>query len=404
MLDSLPLAAAIALSAAAILVELAAHRYTPRSVDFFLRDPATVGILALVLASVVAGGRILPVASLVALALFVGRVLHALDPRRLVARIREEALREIGRAGAKGRAIRSLDGLFDLARGAVRRLDRSLATAAIAALRDTALAAARERPRLEALRRSTDFAGFSDAALRAVEAEGSWVERKVLRQLSLIFEAALGSASDICGAVALAVREVGADALARSAPLEARLACRAFNALIGRAIDARAARAAGGALAHYGLLGAAAVAGKDGELARELVRAFREHARSAARAGLDGIRDLAAHELAALARAALASGAPDALLLEIVDGVISLGDRRAQAALAAHLLMRGREDLARRLKADMAAEGPERLRAIRAEVLAAEREPFELSDRAPAPGYVPPEERPFVERFFECFA
>jgi hypothetical protein len=144
---------------------------------------------------------------------------------------------------------------------------------------------------------------------------------------------------------------------------------------------------------------------------------FRYYGRIADRLGLGFVLETATHDLALLVRAALASPLGEEAVGSYLGTLLTLDDdpeaplstttrrgvRRAQSVLGAHLLQRGREDLARRIFEDMRGESVTTLRSVRAEILGAEREFFELTERVSSFGYVEPETRPFVERFFSWF-
>jgi hypothetical protein len=80
------------------------------------------------------------------------------------------------------------------------------------------------------------------------------------------------------------------------------------------------------------------------------------------------------------------------------------GVRRVQVQLATVLLERADEARARRIFDDMANEKPQRLRAVRAELLSPQaQEYWEITDRGVNFAWLPPERRRYVTEFFSWF-
>ena len=110
----------------------------------------------------------------------------------------------------------------------------------------------------------------------------------------------------------------------------------------------------------------------------------------------------------------LGSGCRDALLrtflevdkeadLEHQDSCLR-GVRKAQVKLATHYLMKGDEELARKIWRDMKDERPDRLRSIQSELLAVTTSEFwEVNDRGGVFEYIEPARRKFIHAFFAWF-
>lgn len=444
----------IALTVVAIVVQLAANRYTAKIVDLFIRDPVNVPTLALFVVNAleaiwvghihtpgfvprvgIAVTMVLTTASLLALVPYFRHVFKFLEPQAVIRRIRNEVIEQIDHASELGgpsacaraqfRVVQSLDHLFDIARNSVNQYDLTLATTAVFSLRDVTLEAQREKPRLPkdwfkispTTRKNADLLNFPEEHVRDFEAEGSWLERKVAWQLYRVFGAALGNMRSLCSTVGLVVRELGEDALAREAHVDVQLAARTFNTLLRAAINARDVRATFNVLQQYRLFAEGLVRGGSPAATGEVFRHFRYYGRLADRLGLGFVLETATHDLALLVKLAVETRIEEKAVRSLLETVLTLDDdaeaplstmtrrgvRRAQIVLAAHLLARGREDLARLVFEDMRRELPANLRAARDEIMGAEREFFELTERVASFGFVPPEVRPFVEKFFAWF-
>jgi hypothetical protein len=447
----------IALTVVAIVVQLAANRYTAKIIDLFVRDPVNVPTLALFVASALEAiwvahihkpgefvprtgitiTTILATASLLVLVPYFRHVFTFLEPQNVIKRIRDEMIETIDAIAAAGggaraigaaqaRVIRSLDHLYDIARNSVGQSDRSLAIAAVFAVRDVLLDAGGKKARLPAgwfeirpfMRKNTDFLNFPESSLRRFEEERSWLERKTAWELFRLFVAGLNGMRGLCTTIALAARELGEDALGRGAAGEVALWIRAFNTFIRGALNARDVRTAFNLLQQYRLFAERLIALGAIEPAREVVRHLRYYGRTADRMGLGFVLETAAHDTALLAAAALAAKLDDEVVREMLGALLGVdadaeaplsgatrrGLRRAQVVLAARFLLEGREDLARTIADDMRREPPATLAAVREEILTAEPEFFELTERVASFGYIPPEAKPHVERFFGWLA
>jgi hypothetical protein len=443
----------IALTVVAIVVQLAANRYTPKVIDLFIRDPVNVptlslfvvaGLEAIWVAHTYTPGFVprvgilctlaLTTASLLALVPYFRHTFRFLEPRNVIKRIGDEVIATIAEvdaasshatcAAAQERVIESLDHLFDIARNSVNALDRTLALTAVFSMRDIALAASRRRAELPAAwfmiypetRRNPEFLSFPARAIEDFEREGTWLERKLAWQLHRVFSASLVTLRGLTGMVSLVVRELGEDAIARKNDFDVRLVMRTFNSFLRAAVNARDVRTGFNVLQQYRIFVEALAKSGERATTEEALEHFRYYGHIADRAGLGFVLETAAHDMALIVRSALDAGAaPEAIeaylaiLLTADDDMeaqapLSVatrrGVRRAQAVLAAGLITRGREDLAREVADDMRNESPAVLRAVRTEILEAEREFFELTERVASFGYVPPEERPAVEEFF----
>jgi hypothetical protein len=443
----------VALTVVAIVVQLAANRYTPKIIDLFIRDPVNVPTLALFVIAVLEGiwvghvrqGDFIPeigflitltlsTASLLILLPYFRHVFTFLDPANVVHRIRDEIIGEVRRARrrateaacARGQArvLSSLDHLFDIARTSVNNLDRTLATEVIFAFRDALVRSYAEKANLPEVwfkifagtTTNADFLNFPEPALRRFEKERTWFERKVFWQLNLVFQAAVGAMRGVCSTIGLVTREIGEDAIRRGDKTQARLVVRMFNTLLRSGLNGGDIRTLYNLLQQYRLFAEVVASQRDRGLVREIFEHFRYYGRLAEGMGLGFILETAAHDLAMLVKHEIAIGAPSADVEEDVERVLSIardievkprtrqGVLRSQAILAAHLLSKGRDDLARKIATAFSNEEENRLSAIRDEVLAAEDEFFELTERVASFGFLEEDERPHIATFFEWLA
>jgi len=444
---------AIAITVVAIVVELAANRYTPKITNLFVRHPTNALVMGFfVLTAIecvwvsatlgrgVPEGALVPYASLamcmtmvtlclLALLPYFAFVFAFLSPRSIVRRIQEQALRGIERArGGSGPAqrakvIEAIEELVDIARSAREHSDLGIATESIDALRDLVLAYGALREDLDEawfdiaalLARDPDFVSMDPAARAEVVAQRLWLEVKVLRQYHALFGESLGRSREISHLIALDSMQIGAHAVAGQRPLLA-LCARFFNSYLRAAINARDLRTAYYVLHQYRSLAAEALRAGLSEAVIEMAGHFRFYGQLGYEQGQPFLLEVVAYDLAHLVEVAL-SQAPTS-----VDPLLDLflrvdresespeqetrlrGVRRAQVQLATLFLLREDTARARRIFEDMRHENPERLASVRAELLTETRPQYwEFTDRGVNFAYLPPERRARVHDFFAWF-
>jgi hypothetical protein len=309
---------AIAITVVAIVVELAATRYTHRITALFVREPVNIGVMsffvlttvqcvwiAATLGQVSASEPVIPNAGLaltlamvtvclLALLPYFAFVFSFLSPPNVIGRIRVNALDAIRKAkrspkvSLKTDVLEAIEEIEDIARGAVEHSDRSIAMAGIDALADLMLEYDRHVPELpdawfdmeEEVLHNPDFVSMAPVVLDEMLGDRLWVEVKIFRQYQALFTSSLNRARDVCNIIALNTQRIGthatgvATSTARAAgpsrePGAGRdellnLTVRFFNSYLRAAINANDLRTAYYMLNQYRLLvEAAVVAGLD---------------------------------------------------------------------------------------------------------------------------------------------
>jgi hypothetical protein len=442
----------IVITVAAIVVELAANRYTHRITQLFVREPVNLGVMGLFVLTAVlclwlsamsepagapsrfpgAGpvlGLSLTTLCLAALLPYFAFLFRFLAPGNVIARIRREAIGLVRRArtrtrpGTRAAVIEAIEELEDVARVAREHSDRSISMAAISALAALLREYVPLRDELPAawfeiegsLARDPDFVSMAPVSVAEIRAQRLWLETKVLRQYLALYGESLGGARDVASLIALETRQLGAESIGRHPGLLA-LVIRFFNSYLRAAVNARDQRTAYYVLDQYRLLGEAMLA--HGERARllELADHLRFYGQLAYGMGQPFLLEAVAYDLARLVERAVETGRPEAeallaLFLQVDREPESpeqeerlRGVRRAQVQLATFFLARGDEPSARRIFEDMKDERAERLAAVRDELLAEERAQYwEFTDRGVNFAYLPPERRALLARFFSWF-
>jgi quinoprotein glucose dehydrogenase len=444
---------AIVITVAAIVVELAANRYTSRITQLFVREPVNfllmglyvvTTMLCLWLAAVpevdasaaprVPRGGLLVGLGLVSLCLaallpYFGFLFRFLAPTNVISRIRGLAVEGIERArtrtvpGARAGVIEAIEELEDVARSARERSDRTISMAAISSLAGLLREYAPLRLELPAswfevegdLALDPDFVSMAPAAVAEIREQRVWLETKVLRQYLALFGESLGDARDVANLIALETRRLGAESI-HSHPNLLGLVIRFFNSYLRAAVNGRDQRTAYYVLDQYRLLAEATLAAGDALRTLEIAGHLRFYGQLAYEMEQPFLLEAVAYDLARLVERAVEAERPEAaplldLFLEVDREPESpeqeerlRGVRRAQVQLATFFLAGGDEARARRIFEDMADERPERLAAVRDELMTEERPQYwEFTDRGVNFSYLPPARRAHLARFFSWF-
>jgi hypothetical protein len=438
----------IAITVVAILVELAANRYTPRISELFVRDRTNQVVMSgFVVASVIIiwvdltvgshpqpaaltqGAVALMTASLVALLPYFAYVFDFLSPTVVVRRIADRghasmsAAARTGRVDARRTRLReAIEQLGDIATNAIEHRDKSIAFAALAALDDLMVAQLPIKGRLPPawfergvdLADDADFVALDPTTLDRVARRRTWVELKILRQFQALFGDALHQMRDVAHLVAVHTRRMTLAAFEAGDAEAGRLCIRFLNTYLRAALNARDVRTGFHLLHEVRLLAEALLDAGHHERAVEVAGSIKFYGQVAFAAQIPFLLETAAHDIGALIERAAERHAPSeeallAVLLDVdrePDGTraqeTSLrGVRRAQVKVATWYLAAGRADRARRIAADLHGESPQRLAALRADLEAVTDEEYhEMSDRGVHFDWLPPERRAHLAAFF----
>jgi len=437
---------AVAITVVAIVLELAATRYTHRITQLFVREPANLAVMSLFVGTTLlclwmgaapgpgeapphraAGFAIgLVTLCLVLLLPYFGFVFAFLGPESIVDRLRRHALRaaERGRRRPSARTrlqlLEGVEELEDLALNAIQRADRGIAVSAVQSLSGVLEKYAALRTELppewlrlgRELEDDPDFAALDASEREDIDRAGTWVEVKVLRQLHTLFAHALNRVPDVPASVAVETATLARRA-ARSDPALLDLSLRFLNSYLRAAVNAADVRSAYYLLQQCRVVLEALLGEGQDERSVRMAQHLRSYALLAQERGLPFVAETLAYDLALLVDGAFEGGRPAAWpLLEVLlrvdrpagpgpEAASLHGVRRAQAQLAARRLARGDTRSAERIRRDMRSEERALLAAVRQEILAADEQRFwEFTDRAAHFAWLPPELHKHVDDFF----
>jgi hypothetical protein len=241
----------------------------------------------------------------------------------------------------------------------------------------------------------------------------------VLRTHLTLFEDALGTNRDLANLVALNTRRLGEkhfDGQADASLL--RLSIRFFNTYLRFSMRAGDVRSAYYAQHQYRLLAERALGAGNTDAAIDISNALLDYSLFAFEIDEPFLLQVGAYELGELVAQAAEAGSPavddlldiflhfdrESIALEAVREETLSAVRREQVSLAAYFLHKGDEARARKIHADMKGELPKRLAAVRQYIEAEQDEQYqEFSDRGVNFGWVAPERRAQLDRFYSWF-
>ena len=442
----------IAITVVAIIVELAATRYTPRITELFLNDTVNRAVMSYFVvtsvlvvwinqslygpmhpANMALAASFLMTTSLIAILPYFAYVFDFLSPTRVILRIERNGSRKIARL-ARGKlttkrtradVATSIEQLGDIALNSVDKKDKPLTIAALNALAEVARAHIEAKDKLPddwfdssvLVRTDQDFIAFHPDIVRTLTLRKTWVEMKILRQYQAVFVDAVNKLRDINHLIAIQTRRIAFIAMDNDDEHVLNLCMRFTNTYMRAAVNARDVRTCYNLLNEYRALAERAVElGKD-EVALETASKIKYYAQLAFSANLGFILESAAYDLCALIENASDKEAGcHAELLEIfldvdrepeggkVQETSLRGVRKAQIKLATHYLVRGKTGPAMRIFEDMKGEDKLRMSALRRELEAVTGAEFwEVSDRGVNFEWLAPERRATLDVFFDWF-
>ncbi|WP_437315058.1 DUF2254 family protein [Sorangium sp. So ce385] len=450
----------IVITVASIIVQLAANRYTPRITEMFFRDRTNMVVMGFFVVSAVFSLWVnfsirvgegstehafvptygvlvtmgLLTASLLMMAPYFLYVFDFVEPDNVVGRIKrsgiEQALRPADQESdgevdeRRVTALSSLEQLADVALNAIDQKDKGIASKTVDSLSELVVAYLPHKATLDPrwfqirdrLAKDADFVSMNAEALGKLSATRTWLEYKALRQFLMVYREALTAMPDLITRIAIDTRYIGQTAIAAGDRAAVAVVVKFFNTYMRRSLNAKDIAAAYNNLNQYRYLAEELLKAGWGDQVLEIARYFKYYAQTAHAMGLAFLTETVAFDLCVVNERAYDLHAParDELLqlfLE-VDKEAELdqqepslrGVRKAQVKLATYYLQKGEEALARRIYRDMRDERPDRLRSIRAELLAVTSNEFwEINDRGAVFEYIEPERRQLIHRFFEWF-
>jgi hypothetical protein len=440
----------IVITVVSIIVQLTAERYTGVA-RVFLRDRVNILVPAYYVVACVVSvwlsaslqSEYVPAATLAAVLCmttgglvimgpYFGYVFWFLEPRNIIARIRQEAVArassgalkrdEANCFAAQAQTLFALEELTDITNNSISGKDKIIASEAVDALKDFALEYLKVKPQASEawfsigpqIRMNPDFVAMDPESLADLAVRRTWVEWKVMRQYLSIYNEALGSMRDINYLIAIDTRYIGEAAAKAGDGQLIDLVFRFLNSYIRSALNVRDVRTTYNVLNQYRKLVESMLQLGNGKAAVDGVKHMKYYGLVSLDMNLNFVAETVAYDVSALAQLAheLNSPAEPEILAEFLEldrppyvraeEKALLGVRKAQVKLAAYYLAAGEEQRARAIADDMRGEPPERLLAIHRQLSNVESKEFwEIIDRGRNFEYMPPRQRECLPTFFQ---
>lgn len=442
----------IAITVVAIIVELAANRYTPRITELFVNDRVnqavmtffvvTTTVVLLVNMSLYGGhhpvvmvwvATAMMTLSLVAILPYFVYVFDFLTPTQIVNSLEARTNGAIERVTRKGSVdgcrqdvLTGIEQLGDITLNSIDKKDKPIAISTVAALAAVAQRAIEKKSQapdtwfdsrvLVAV--DQDFVALHEDMITALQDRRTWVEMKVLRQYQTVFGAATNKMRDINHLVGIQTRRLALQAYTANDVPSTDQCIRFLNTYLRASLNARDVRTSYNLLNEYRVLAEGFLDVDAQDRMMELAVHIRFYGQLAFAMNTGFILETAAYDLCSLLEIVHERGLAchDRLLVDIfleldrepeggkTQEASLRGVRKAQIKLATHYLVNGDDTSARHIFRDMRGERRERIDSIRAELEAVtEQEYWEVSDRGINFEWLPPERRAELPRFFSWF-
>lgn len=439
----------LTLTVVAIVVQLAAQRYTPKLVDLFLADRVNIfTFLGMVLTTIfgiwviysfrqghvpVYGNVLLMSFTTLLLALllpYFRYVFNFLTPSSIIETIEQNLAKSVKDASAgKGNGSREkykfqvangLEQVTDIALSAVTQMDRNVALMSI----DTVSRILREyntnkkqlgeywfRPNL------AHFISISSEFFEDIQERKIWVEARGLMDLELIFGQALKTMPDAVSAIATNTRYMAQTALENGDREAATLCVEYFNTFIRRAINDKNQRAVFSLFYQYKRM-AENLVPKHMDMVQEITNFFQYYGKESLRGGIPFILVVGAMDTCDILKLGFQENAEnlDPILdsfLQIQDNpeiqkipFVHQGVRKAHSILAAHLMALGNmEKSLEKITKSMKLEDPKWLSEVKNSLLGVEKRKFwEITDRGGINfEYMEPEMKKWLSEYYKKY-
>jgi len=436
----------IAITVVAIIVELAANRYTAKITELFFLSKINSIVMGYFVVSAIQciwvsfegapylGVQIaffnITLAMLLLLPYFVF-VFHFLDPLNIIKRIKEQTLSYVQTninskiEKRKQLAIKGIEQLSDIALNAITNKDKGVSMSAVDTLRELLFSYIEKKDNLteewfkitSPISLNPDFVSMTEDMLKEIEDNKEWFEMKILRQYQMLYNEALNKMRDINYLIAINSRMIGEKAMEKRIDYLLYLIIKFFNTYLRATLNAKDVRTAYNILNQYRILAESCLKNGYYKYCDDIAGYFKYYGQLAFSMGLPFILETVAYDLCALNELAYKLQVPNlrnllSIFLEVdkesekphkYESTLR-GVRKAQVKLATFYLVNGEEELAKMIYEDMKNETSFRLRSIKEELLSVVSKDFwEIIDRGTNFDYLEPKRKEKLDTFFSWF-
>ena len=435
----------VVMTVVAIVVQLAAQRYTPKLVDLFIEDRVNISYTVLLVVTNLYCGvmmfalhegflpfwttlvlLVLTVVVFVLLIPYFSYVFRFLTPGNIIRIIRRNTNSAMQRVMSKelkkedvrrlqSEVANSMEQISDISLSAVSQMDRNVALLAVRSLKDVMvdhLLIKRKMPRRWFVPVKEHFPAISTDFIQELYRSKNWVEMKGFLDMELIFKMAIQDMPDAVSAIANSTKIVGLYAIKLKDNQVLQDVIQFFNTFLRHAVNARSPKAIYNLFYQYRLL-AEEVLGVDRALAERIAFYFKYYGQTAQSYNIPLILITASFDLAQLLKRAYEMQVPNIhtlmnTFLEVDDNPATQANefdlrsvRKAQLMFASYLLSMGDEQLVMRILEDMKVEPQTRMEAIHKEMLAVrDRKFWEVTDRGVDFFYMDDNQKHYLNEFF----
>lgn len=434
---------AIAITVIAIVVELAANRYSHRITSLFVREPINIIVLSFFVVATVysiwvgialdgGAGDPHPVAgmfvslltatlSLVVLLPYFAFVLSFLSPVSVIGKIQKTALNALKSVNkgsisiAQKTFLSAVDDLQDIARRSSELSDRAVETVSIDSMLELMIDYQDIKTALtselqgwfeigDSIAKDPDFVSINPASLDKIVREKIWVEVKILRQYLDLMSDSSSSSRDTTYLIAINTKRFALEALSYKQGLDVVALCiRCFNSYLRVTINKKDVRTCYYIMNQYRMLASELLSRNEKSAMREIAFFLQFYGLLGFQQGIPFLLEVAAEDVADLTGKCI--GKDEQLLDDLLGLLLDfdqeikndsqeeslLGVRRAQLKLAARLMEAGDEQRAARICEDLKAEAKTiKVRLINLLQAENRKEYWEFTDRGVNFAFLPP--------------
>ncbi|MDH5752784.1 MAG: DUF2254 domain-containing protein [Deltaproteobacteria bacterium] len=432
----------------AIVVQLAAQRYTPKLVDLFVEDTVNISFFVLmVVASMYSmlliystttgfipfwGAFFLLVMTTVILSLLIpyfSYVFRFLTPGNIIRIIRQNAKGAMGRVlnpKIRKEEIRrhqqnvamAMEQISDISLSAVSQMDRNVALLSIRSLKDVMvdhLLIKRKMPTGWFVPIKEHFPAISTDFFQELYSGRNWVEMKGFLDMDLIFKNAVTAMPDAVSAIANSTKIIGLYAIKLKDNQVLSDVIQFFNTFLRHAINARNPKAIYNLFYQYRLL-AEEVLIVNPQQTERIAFYFKYYGQIAQTYNIPLILITACFDLAHLLRRAYMMKVPN--LEALVDTFLEIDDnpatqanefelrsvRKAQLMFASFMVSQGEVKLVEKIVNDIKVEPKDRMVAIHKEMMAVkDRKFWEVTDRGVDFFYLDDDQKKWLNELFTTY-
>lgn len=446
----------IEITAVAIIVQLAANKYSSKIMELFVKNKinffitglfVVTAINAILVANTVSSEfltafsisftLLLIVLSLLVVIPHFSYVFDFLKPNNFLKHIFQDTLDNLEKLSEPGvvydkrykdRINENIEFIGDIAINSVHQGDRAVALLCLTTLREITVKYLGVKDQLPAQwfrltgdeYLDPDFSNYSHFVMERIEEGKILLERKILRLYELIFNNSRSTLKDVASGVLLNTELIAMEAIKLKKPEVRKCLYQYFNSYLRAAISGKDPRSAFNTLEHYRIVAESLLEEEPGEI-EDLAFYFKYYGHEANKNKVLFILETAAHDLCHLNELAYEKKSPvmknlldiflkldepieDDLSIDKASELSLIGVRIAQVKLAGFYLLKGECGLARIIFEDMQVEPVARIKKIKDTIFNTRDEEFwEITPRGVNFNYVSRERRTALEEFFSWF-